>query len=209
MKEGIVVTDVKYSFTGGRETHGRVLCIRIETEGTDNGGNGIWVVQMYMHNSGAGKREKMMKAYEMWAKSHNEPVIIGSDTNSIDDIQEDVEMHVHPKSFMRQKGNKISLKDTLCMTTGEPTPNAGLEKAELFLTTRKDSMQDFYERNQLYDARGVERGASDSYMPFRMDALAPVYQKEQGQGTSVFRHAAMHYSEDRQVYAVSRRIHCH
>ena len=63
VKEGIVVTDVKYSFTGGRETHGRVLCIRIETEGTDNGGNGIWVVQMYMHNSGAGKREKMMKAY--------------------------------------------------------------------------------------------------------------------------------------------------
>ena len=113
---------------------------------------------MYMHNSGAGKREKMMKAYEMWAKSHNEPVIIGSDTNSIDDIRDDVEMHVHPKSFMRQKGNKISLEDTLCMKTGEPIPNAGLEKAELFLTTRTDSMQDFYERNQLYDARGVERG---------------------------------------------------
>ena len=113
---------------GGRETHGQVLCIRVETEEADGGGDRMWIVEMYMHNSGTTNRNSMMKAYEMWAKSHNEPVIIGSDTNSIDDIQEDVKMHVHPKSAMRQSGNKISLKDTLCMVTGEPTPNAGLEK---------------------------------------------------------------------------------
>ena len=160
MRDGIEVADVmiKYSFTGEMETQGRVLCIRVETEKADGGGDGMWIVQVYMYNSGAAKRSNMMTAYEMWAKSHNEPVVIGSDTNSIDDIQEDVEMHVHPKSFMRQSGNKISLKDTLCMVTGEPTPNAGLEKAELFLTTRRDAMQGFYERNQLCDARGTERG---------------------------------------------------
>ena len=102
---------------------------------------------MYMHNSRAAKRRSIMMEYEMWAKSHNDPVIIGSDTNAIDDIQEDAEMHVHPNSFMRRSGNEISLKDTLCMVTGEPTPDAGLEKAELILTTRRDSMQEFYERN--------------------------------------------------------------
>ena len=158
VRDGIVITDVKYSFTGGRETQGRVLCIRVETEEADGGGDGMWIVQMYMHNSGTTRRENMMTAYEMWAKSHNEPVIIGSDTNSIDDIKEDVRMHVHPKSAVRQSDKKISLKDTLCMLTGKPTPNAGLEKAELFLTTRSDAMQEFYERNQLIDARGIERG---------------------------------------------------
>ena len=97
VKDGIVITDVKYSFTGGREVQGRVLCIRVETERIDGepGRDGMWIVQMYMHNSGEAKRDSMMKTYEMWAKSHNEPVIIGSDTNSIDNIQEDVMMHAH------------------------------------------------------------------------------------------------------------------
>ena len=59
---------------------------------------------------------------------------------------------------MRKSGNEITLKETLDVVTGEQIPNAGLEKAELFLTTRKDTMQRFYERNHLCDARGTERG---------------------------------------------------
>ena len=32
VKEGAIITDVKYSFTGGREDQGRVLCVRVQTE---------------------------------------------------------------------------------------------------------------------------------------------------------------------------------
>ena len=159
VKFGTVITDIHYSFTGGREKQGRVLCVRVETETDETtGANGIWIVQMYMHNSGAKKRESMMKAYGMWAETHGEPVIIGSDTNSIDDMKQDVEMHVHKNSAMRNSGNDVSLKDTLNMKTGEAIPDSGLEKAEIFLGARRDGMKEFYVRNKLVDARGDDVG---------------------------------------------------
>ena len=70
----------------------------------------------------------------MWAESHGEPVIIGSDTNSIDSIDDDVAMHVHPMSAMEQSGNHISLKNTLDMQTGAPIPNIGLEQASTIVS---------------------------------------------------------------------------
>ena len=84
--------------------------------------------------------------------------MLGSDTNSIDAIDEDVAMHVHPMSAMEQSGNHISLKNTLDMQTGAPIPNTGLEQAQLFLTTRRDDMREFYKVNKLVDARGEDEG---------------------------------------------------
>ena len=54
--------------------------------------------------------------------AHGEPVIIGSDTNSIDRLEADVSVHM-PKMLE----GKVELSDTLNMETGEAIENAGLE----------------------------------------------------------------------------------
>ena len=106
---------------------GRALCVRVETDKQEFKGkmvDGMWIVQMYMHNSGAVKRRSMMAMYGEWQAEHGEPVVIGSDTNSIDHLEEGVEMHV-----ARSLKGVVSLNDTLNMETREPVPNAGLETA--------------------------------------------------------------------------------
>ena len=97
VKRGVVVTDVQYGFNGGREEQGRVLMIRVATEKKDFNGeqvDGMWIVKMYMHNKGDEQRSKMMKYYYEWKETHREPVIIGSNTNSVDVISEDVAIHL-------------------------------------------------------------------------------------------------------------------
>ena len=72
---------------------------------------------MYMHNKGDdAQRSKMMKAYYEWKETHKEPVDIGSDTNSIDVIAEDVAIHVP-----LQLENAVHLSDTLNLETGRKT----------------------------------------------------------------------------------------
>ncbi len=156
VKHGTVVTHVVYGFNGGREEQGRVLCVRVATEPQQfkkKTVDGLWIVQMYMHNSGEQAREHMMTSFAEWAMTHQEPVIIGSDTNSVDIIEEDVK--IHPPTLLK---DKVQLSDTLNMKTGEPIPNTGLEKAQIFLQTRADRMREFKEHCGLQDAQGPGGG---------------------------------------------------
>ena len=164
VKKGTKVTNVEYGFAGGREPQGRVLCVRVETEKQEFRGkvvDGMWIVQMYMHNSGASKRRSMMAMYGEWQAGHGEPVVIGSDTNSIDHLEEDVEMHV-----ARSLRGAVSLQDTLNMETGEPVPNAGLETAEIFLKSRTQEMHEWCREFELEDAQGPGGGLNTHTVHF-------------------------------------------
>ena len=57
---------------------------------------------MYMHNKGDAQRRQMTKAYYEWKETHGEPAVIGSDTNSIDDIAEDVAIWKRETQFRIQ-----------------------------------------------------------------------------------------------------------
>ena len=159
VKRGTVVTQVVYGFDGGREEQGRVLALRVSTEEQEFRGktvNGMWIVQMYMHNSGAEERRKMMEAYGGWQEIHGEPVIIGSDTNSIVSIESDVSIHI---PYTLQK--KLKLSDTLNLETGDPIPEAGLEKMEIFLKSRAEEMEIWQTRYKLKDACEGETSEED------------------------------------------------
>ena len=159
VKRGTVVTQVVYGFDGGREEQGRVLALRVSTEEQEFRGktvNGMWIVQMYMHNSGAEERRKMMEAYGGWQEIHGEPVIIGSDTNSIVSIESDVSIHI-PYTLQE----KLKLSDTLNLETGDPIPEAGLEKMEIFLKSRAEEMEIWQTRYKLKDACEGETSEED------------------------------------------------
>ena len=136
-----------------------MLTIRVATEKKDFNGeqvDGMWIVQMYMHNKGEEQRGKMLKSFYEWKETHREPVIIGSDTNSVDVISEDVKIHLPI-----QLDKALQLSDTLDMETGRPVPNAGLEEAEIFLQSRADEIRDWKVQCKLQDAQepgGDEKG---------------------------------------------------
>ena len=164
IKKGILVTKVEYGFSGGREQQGRVLCVRVATEEQEFKGktvDGMWIVQMYMHNSGAAKRRSMMAMYKEWQQEHGEPVVIGSDTNSIDQLGEDVELHV-----ANSLKDVVGLENTLDMITGEPIVNAGLETAEIFLKSRTQEMHKWGDECDLEDAQGPNGGISTHTVHF-------------------------------------------
>ena len=179
VKRGTVVTHVVYGFSGGREEQGRVLALRVSTEEQEFESktvNGIWIVQMYMHNSGEEERRKMMRAYGEWQETHGEPVIIGSDTNSIVCIESDISMHT-PHSLQ----DKLKLSDTLNLETGEPIPEAGLEKVTIFLKSRAEEMGLWQTQCKLKDA--CERETSDedhtcNFAWMRWFAYAKKHQEE-------------------------------
>ena len=75
-KEGTIITDVKFSFTGGREEQGRVMCIRVQTEKEkDQGKDEMWAVQMYMHNIGTATEKNTTNAYDVWPASRTANVL--------------------------------------------------------------------------------------------------------------------------------------
>lgn len=179
VKRGVIVTDVQYGFNGGRKEEGRVLMIRVATEEQSFNGkqvDGMWIVQMYMHNKGDAQRNTMMKAYYEWKETHGEPVIIGSDTNSIDNIAEDVAIHV-PSPLE----NVVRLDHTLDLETGKPIPNTGLEEMEIFLESRAREIREWKSQCKLQDAQrpvGNEEGHTCNIAWMRWFPYAKKHRKE-------------------------------
>ena len=87
--------------------------------------------------------------------------MIGCDTNSIDQLGEDVELHV-----ANSLKDVVGLENTLDMITGEPIANAGLETAEIFLKSRTQEMHKWSDECDLEDAQGPNRGISTHTVHF-------------------------------------------
>ena len=136
-----------------------------------------------------------MAVYGEWQAEHGEPVVIGSDTNSIAHLVEDVKMHV-----ARSLKGMVGLKDTLNMETGEPVPNASLETAEIFLRSRTQEMHKLCRECELEDAQGPGGGLNTRTVHFAwMRWFKYIKANEK---TIVPRDATMHYSKARSVFVI-------
>ena len=156
VKIGIKILSVVHGFgpeDGNEDPDGRVTHVEIAMEPVmyrKESVSSFMLTGWYMNNSDDGKREKQHRQYNMFMEDYKGPRIVAADSNCVRDLNADVQLHQ-----MVNGKNKVEVKDTLNLKTGEVIPDKGLSNMQMFKTGRWEQFERFMQDNQLVDAQEV------------------------------------------------------